>query len=247
MKSFASSFKEALNIADTYQGFTLSDQIRIFEHGLDPRIYNAFSQIDRRLFVGPFIQTVARLVPDTTKENIDSLVNCCAIALPIYKGINTGQPRLMAEMYQYGLPDGRECIRALEIGAGCGYGTSLLATFYEKVYGLERNKSLAIQATANLEEVDIGNASIICANGFQWLKQNINKTGLFDTIIVSAAFPDDTYELLWRYLNIGGRLVIPTIGIDREPGKLIRCTRIDEENFVMEVKRYDVDFVKGVI
>ncbi len=239
MGSFAESFAKLLKIAEAFRGKTLPDQIRMMHTGIDSRIYAAFSQIDRKLFVGPFIQTVSQYVPYATREQIDSLIYCCGIALPIEAQLNTSQPLLMAEMYQNGLPVGA-CTKALEIGAGCGYGTALLSKFYDHVYGVEIDKNLARQANANLKAANIGNADIIHDNGFKWMKKNVIKLGPFDTIIVSAAFPEDVYSKLVPYLSIGGRLVMPTI-----TSKLIRCTRKDEKNIMWEEIRSDVDFVNG--
>src|SRR3984893_14023500 len=71
-----------------------------------------------------------------------------AIALPLRCGQTLPEPWLTARVVEALAPLPRR--RLLEIGAGTGYATALLARLTREVLSIERFKSLAIEAEARL-------------------------------------------------------------------------------------------------
>jgi protein-L-isoaspartate(D-aspartate) O-methyltransferase len=49
----------------------------------------------------------------------------------------------------------------LEIGAGTGYGTAIVARLARRVVGVESDATLAATATARLAELGLGNAAVV--------------------------------------------------------------------------------------
>jgi len=93
--------------------------------------------------------------------------------------------------------------RVLEIGAGSGYQTAILAEMGMDVYTVERIPELYEQAKANLEALGY---TVHCRLGdgyFGW-----PEFAPYDGIIATAA-PDDFPPALFDQLADGGRLVIP--------------------------------------
>ncbi|NGP19259.1 protein-L-isoaspartate O-methyltransferase family protein [Devosia aurantiaca] len=93
-----------------------------------------------------------------------------------------------------------ETDRVLDLGAGTGYGTAVLAAWAQNVTGLETDPQLAEQAQANLATLDITNATIIAGGIDDLLDQR------FDAILVEGALDGEPTDLLAR-LNRNGRLV----------------------------------------
>jgi len=88
----------------------------------------------------------------------------------------------------------------LDIGAGTGYGTAVMAGLAASVTGLEANAELAKIASRNLEELGIDNATII-AGDISWIGR-----GKFDVIVVQGAL-DSVPDAMLAALNDGGRLI----------------------------------------
>src|SRR5207245_1343835 len=72
-------------------------------------------------------------------------------ALPIGEKQTISQPYIVALMTQALAL--RETDRVLEIGTGSGYQTAILAELAERVYSIERVKSLALQARQRLDRM----------------------------------------------------------------------------------------------
>jgi protein-L-isoaspartate(D-aspartate) O-methyltransferase len=94
--------------------------------------------------------------------------------------------------------------RVLEIGAGSGYQTALLAELASQVFAVERHSSLAETARNTLERLGYRNARVITGDGSLGLAE----AAPYDAIVVSAAAPRIPPALI-EQLAPGGRLVIP--------------------------------------
>tara|TARA_B100000963_G_C22501874_1_gene614210 strand:+ start:195 stop:833 length:639 start_codon:yes stop_codon:yes gene_type:complete len=93
--------------------------------------------------------------------------------------------------------------KVLEIGTGCGYQTSILFFLGAKVYSIERQKDLHVNAKKMLSDLRL-RAHLKYGDGYKGLPVY----GPFDKIIVTAGAPIIPKPLL-QQLAIGGRLVIP--------------------------------------
>ena len=94
--------------------------------------------------------------------------------------------------------------RVLEVGAGSGYQTALLAELASTVLAVERIPELAKAARDALESVGVRNATVVVGDGtLGW-----RAYAPFDAIVVAAASPVVPAPLL-EQLAPGGRLVIP--------------------------------------
>lgn len=123
-------------------------------------------------------------------------------ALPIGCGQTISQPFVVAYMLQNLNLKKRDKI--LEIGTGSGYLTAVLAKLCRRVYSLERERDLLLQAQKILEDLRIYNCTLKMGDGWKgWPEQ-----GPFHAIVVSAAAPTPPQALLDQLVD-GGRLVIP--------------------------------------
>ena len=108
--------------------------------------------------------------------------------------------------------------KILEIGTGSGYQTAILAELAEKIYSIERIRSLSIKARRILDELDYFNVVLTVSDGSVGLKDEAP----FEAIIVTAGSPDVPQPLVDQ-LAMGGRLVVP-VG-DRYTQSLMRIVR----------------------
>jgi len=139
--------------------------------------------------------------------------------LPIGEKQTISQPYMVALMTEALLLSGKE--KVLEIGTGSGYQTAILAELSEKVFSIERIRSLAIRARKLLYELGYFNVEIKIFDGtFGWIEERP-----FDAIIVTAGSPDIPQPLIDQ-LAMGGRLVIP-VG-DAIVQDLFRVTKAEE-------------------
>jgi protein-L-isoaspartate(D-aspartate) O-methyltransferase len=114
----------------------------------------------------------------------------------------TSQPYMIAAMLQAAEIDPAD--RVLEIGAGSGYQTALLAELASQVFAIERYPTLVEQARQVLERLGYTNITLVAGDGTMGLSQ----VAPFNAIIVSAAAPQPPPALV-EQLAIGGRLVVP--------------------------------------
>ena len=114
----------------------------------------------------------------------------------------TSQPYMIAAMIQAAQIKPED--RVLEIGAGSGYQTALLAELASQVFAVERYDSLADTAGKALERLGYRNVKVVAGDGSLGLPE----AAPFDAIIVSAAAPRVPPALI-EQLALGGRLVIP--------------------------------------
>ena len=154
------------------------------------------------------------------------------VALPIGSGQTISQPYVQARYLELIELRGRE--RVLEVGAGSGYQTALLALLCESVFGVERIPALAQGARGALEAAGIRNATVLVGDGtLGW-----RPFAPYDAILVAAASPDIPAPLLDQ-LAPDGRMVIPlgdrstqTLTLVRREGDAVRVSTLEDVRFV---------------
>lgn len=170
----------------------------------DVRVLEAMRTVPRHVFVPEALQS--RAYGDH--------------ALPINANQTISQPYIVARMTELLELDDRS--RVLEIGAGSGYQTAVLARLAAQVYAIERIAELAREAQARIRQLGIYKATVKCFDGtLGW-----SAHAPYDAILVAAGGPDVPEPLLAQ-LKIDGRLVIP-IGETREAQRLIRFVRTEK-------------------
>jgi protein-L-isoaspartate(D-aspartate) O-methyltransferase len=167
----------------------------------DERVLSAMNILPRHLFVPEAIKHQAY------KDN----------ALPIASNQTISQPFIVARMSE--LLELTPQSKILEIGAGSGYQTAVLASLAGKIFAVERIPNLAAEAQERIQKLGFQNVTLRCADGTNgW-----EVYAPFDGILVAAGSPDLPQPLL-KQLKTGGKLVIP-IGQDTKTQNLIRITR----------------------
>jgi protein-L-isoaspartate(D-aspartate) O-methyltransferase len=138
-------------------------------------------------------------------------------ALPISANQTISQPYIVARMTE--LLETTSESRVLEIGAGSGYQTAVLAKVAGQVYSIERIANLAREAQARIRQLNIYNATVKCFDGTLGWAANAP----YDAILVAAGGPTIP-EPLVAQLKVGGRLVVP-VGDSRESQRLVRVVK----------------------
>jgi protein-L-isoaspartate(D-aspartate) O-methyltransferase len=179
------------------------DRLRNYYRITDERVLAAMATLPRHLFV-----------PEALRSHAYG-----DHALPIDYGQTISQPYIVArqsELLEVSRDD-----RVLEIGAGSGYQTAVLAEIAGQVYALERIPELARDAQNLIRKIGIYNATIKCFDGtYGW-----NEFAPYRGILVAAAAPEIPHTLVSQ-LSPGGYLVIP-VGSEKEQ-RLLRITRTEE-------------------
>jgi protein-L-isoaspartate(D-aspartate) O-methyltransferase len=152
----------------------------------DPRVLEAMRKVPRHEFMPEAIRSQA--YGDH--------------ALPIGEGQTISQPYMVALMTE--LLDLKGTERVLEIGTGSGYQAAVLSELCEKVFTIERVKTLAERARQNLDRLGYRNVAMKVYDGTYGWKE----VAPFDAILVTAAAPEVPPSLIDQ-LKEGGRLVIP--------------------------------------
>ncbi|WDE06394.1 protein-L-isoaspartate(D-aspartate) O-methyltransferase [Thalassomonas viridans] len=172
---------------------------KLFAEGIqNQQVLQAIARTPRHIFVP---EILAHKAYDNT-------------ALPIGQGQTISQPYIVAKMSELLLADGNPG-SILEIGTGSGYQTSILAQLTNRVFSVERIKSLQWQAKRRLQAMDLHNVSMKHGDGWQgWASK-----APFEAIIVTAA-PNQVPQALLEQLSDNGRLVIP-VGEQQQVLKII--------------------------
>ena len=111
-------------------------------------------------------------------------------------------PAPFAKLVQ--LADLQENERVLDIGAGTGYSTAVIAELAREVVAVEPDSELAVAARDNLQFLGIENAKVI----EEAVDAAIKGQGHFDVVILEGsvrAVPDSAFAAL----RDGGRLIAP--------------------------------------
>ena len=124
-------------------------------------------------------------------------------ALPIGFGQTISQPYIVAAMTAL-LVESGPLAKVLEVGAGCGYQTVVLARFAQQVYSIERIAALANRLRERLHELRVTNVRVRHGDG----RQGWTAHAPFDAILVAAAASSIPRALIDQ-LGIGGRLIMP--------------------------------------
>src|SRR5581483_1076572 len=113
----------------------------------DPRVLGAMAAVPRHAFVDPSLHDVA--YEDRP--------------LPIGFAQTISQPFMVARATELAEPRPRD--RALEVGAGCGYQTAVLAELCRQVFAVEIIPQLAERARRTLAELGYTNAVVDSFDG----------------------------------------------------------------------------------
>ncbi|MBO4318451.1 MAG: protein-L-isoaspartate(D-aspartate) O-methyltransferase [Mailhella sp.] len=167
----------------------------------DERVLSAMLRIRRHRFVEEALQ--AKAYED--------------IALPIGMGQTISRPSVVA--YMCSLLRAEPGMRVLEIGAGSGYQTAVLAAMGLEVFAVERLEELCSRSAELLAAMRCS-ARLYCGDGTLGLP----RFAPYDRIIVAAGGPVVPPPLA-EQLSEGGVMVMP-IGPDRERQRLKRIVRL---------------------
>ena len=211
--------------ADRFQGIGMTSQrsrnrlaTRLRELGIkSERVLAAIASTPRHIFID---EALASRAYDNT-------------ALPIGHNQTISQPYIVARMTEALLtketPD-----KVLEVGAGCGYQTAILAQFARQVYSVERLEPLVNGARERCHALGHHNIRLKHGDGSLGWPENAPYNG-----ILVAAAPLQVPEALLEQLAPGGRLIIPVgrdgeqklISVAHTEGKYVE-TRLDRVSFV---------------
>ncbi len=211
---------------DSYAGFRARLVETLRDKGVsDLAVLHAVSMVPRHLFV-----------PASARHRAyeDS-------ALPIGAGQTISQPYVQARSLELLRLRGTD--RVLEVGAGSGYQTALLASLASTVLAVERIPELARAARDALAAAGVGNASVVVGDGtLGW-----RAYAPYDAIVVGAASPSVPAPLI-EQLSEGGRLVIPlgdqelqVLTLVEKEGGGVRTTTVSDVRFVPLLGEFGFD------
>ncbi len=127
-------------------------------------------------------------------------------AFPIGAGQTISQPYTVA--FQTELLQINHMDKVLEVGTGSGYQTAILMEMKARVYTIERQRELYLNAKALLEEMGY-HPHFFYGDGYK----GVPSYGPYNKILVTAG-ATEIPEALVEQLAVGGRMVIP-VGDDR--------------------------------
>ncbi len=161
----------------------VENQVRcnaVTDHG----VIAAMSAIPRELFVPDVARGVAYMDEDVR----------------VSRGRYLLQPRAFAKLCQFA--EVTEVDHVLDVGCATGYSTAVLAHLAASVVGLDSDAELARAATALLQDLGVGNASVVTGPpGEGYAAQ-----APYDVIFFNGSVPERPAKL-FDQLAEGGRLV----------------------------------------
>lgn len=197
-----------------------AEELRSVCHVEDERVVEAFATVPRETFAGPGPWRIFHFADGywtTADADPRRLYHNILVALDESRGLNIGEPMLWARHFDR--IDVRQGSRVLQLGAGSGYYTAILAELVGprgRVDAIEIDGPLASLAQRNLATwphacVHAGDAS-----------ERIE--GQWDTIV---AFAGATTPHGWWLdaLADGGRMLLPMTGAARSGGFMLRLDR----------------------
>lgn len=197
----------------------IEQQIRPAEV-LDQRVLDTISQTPREDFV-----------PAEYRQLAFSDIN-----VPLSNGQVMMKPIMEARLLQ--ALDIQPGDKILEIGAGSGYFTALLAKLGSYVQSVEIDPELITQAQEKLVAHEISNFTLTQGDAARGWDQD----GPYDVIAITGSLPI-LPESFQQNLNIGGRLIAI---VGQTPVMQIQLiTRVDEDQWATECV-YETDFPKLV-
>lgn len=150
------------------------------------KIIDAFKEVPRELFV-------------TEKYKNYSYID---EPLPIMSGQTISAPHMVAMCTELLKPKPSDI--ALEVGAGSGYQSAILARLVKKIITVELEKELVVFARQNLSKAGIKNVFVCQGDG----SKGYPDQQPYDKIIVTCACPEIPKPLI-EQLKTGGIIVVP--------------------------------------
>jgi len=142
-------------------------------------------------------------------------------AFPISAGQTISQPYTVA--FQTELLEVKRHLKVLEVGTGSGYQTAVLLELGARVYTIERQRQLFLDAQKTLGPLNY-KPTFFFGDGYEGLPAYAP----FDRILVTAAALEIPQSLLDQ-LSVGGILVVPEG--DRHGQRMVRVVRESENQF----------------
>jgi protein-L-isoaspartate(D-aspartate) O-methyltransferase len=176
---------------------------------IDPRVIEAMRKVPRHEFAPRDLQPYAYLDRPLTVGH-DATIS---------------QPSLVAVMTDL-LKIEKEH-KVLEVGAGGGYHSAILAEMAAEVFSVEFHKDVAEAATRTLARLGYGKVRVNVADGYYGWRPG----ALYDAILVRMAVPEISSALLSQ-LKPGGRLIAPVGPADR--GQILVVLQKDMDGNVTE-------------
>jgi protein-L-isoaspartate(D-aspartate) O-methyltransferase len=198
---------------------------RLREQGIsNSRVLAIMADIPRHIFVDEALES--RAYEDT--------------ALPIGHNQTISQPYIVAKMTEL-LLEKSPMANVLEIGAGCGYQTAILAHLADQVYSMERIAPLMKKARDLLWELNLKTVGFKHGDGVSGWPEHAP----FDGILAAAA-PIEIPLALLQQLCVGGVMVLP---VGREGMQALHRITRTEDGYIDEVHEpvAFVPFLSGVI
>jgi protein-L-isoaspartate(D-aspartate) O-methyltransferase len=186
----------------------------------DPRVLDAMRAVPRHLFVPP--------------DAIDEAYEDHPVSIGF--GQTISQPYIVAWMVeQLRLTSDS---RVLEVGAGCGYQTAILARLAREVFAVDIIDALTTRARSTLDALAVTNVRLATRDGSLGWPEHAP----FDAIVVAAAAREVPPALVDQ-LDDAGRLIVPVGGEQFQTLRLVerRGADVGIEDLV------DVRFVPLVV
>jgi protein-L-isoaspartate(D-aspartate) O-methyltransferase len=155
----------------------------------DPRVLDAMRAVPRHLFVPP--------------DAVDEAYEDHPVSIGF--GQTISQPYIVAWMVEQLrlTPDSR----VLEVGAGCGYQTAILARLAREVFAVDIIDALTTRARATLDALGVTNVQLATRDGSLGWPEHAP----FDAIVVAAAAREVPPALVDQLAD-AGRLIVPVGG-----------------------------------